>query len=229
MPKILLVEDDVELANAVISLLDEEGFDADWVQDGDEALHAARSGAYDVALMDVMIPSRDGLSVVARLRKDGERLPVMMLTARDSLSDRVRGLETGADDYLVKPFAGTELIARLRALLRRVGGQEWDDPDLLTYGPLSFSVSARELTIEHTGEFVVLPPKEAVLLEMFLRHPNRILTRSQLMDRVWGFEGDVLENTLESYVSRLRKRLENEGCPTIQTIRGLGYRLQKLP
>lgn len=223
MPKILLVEDDAMLGPALVDLLQEEQYDVTLATDGASAVQFTQDGVYDVVVLDVMLPEMDGFSVVKQLRKDKNLIPVLMLTARDSVHDRVHGLDVGADDYLVKPFATTELLARVRALLRRLGG-EFEDPDVVTLGAISFHTAARELMVG--DEVSVLPPKEAVLLELLLRHRGQVLTRSQLMDRIWGFEGDVLENTLETYISKLRKRLECDGCPIIQTVRGLGYRLQ---
>ena len=223
MPKILLAEDDAMLGPALVDLLEEENYDVTLATDGASAYQLAQDGVYDALILDVMLPEMDGFTIIAKLRKDKNLVPVLMLTARDGISDRVKGLDAGADDYLVKPFATTELLARVRALLRRLGG-EFEDPDVVTLGPITFHMAARQLDVHQ--ESFNLPPKEAVLLELFLRHPGQVLTRSQLMDRIWGFEGDVLENTLETYISKLRKRLECEGCPTIQTVRGLGYRLQ---
>lgn len=223
MAKLLLVEDDPLLGRALEELLIEEGYDVSRTNDGEVGLHLAGSGFYDALILDVMIPNLDGFDVMRSLRGQRSSLPVLMLTARDSIADRVKGLDVGADDYLVKPFATTELLARVRALLRRQGA-EMVDPDSLAIGGITLELSSRELRAG--GQTYVLPPKEAALLELFMRYPRQVLTREQLMDRLWGFEGDVLENTLETYVSKLRKRLECIECPTIQTVRGLGYRLQ---
>lgn len=223
MPKLLLVEDDPMLGRALEELLVEEGYEVSRTDDGEVSLHLAGSGFYDALILDVMVPSMDGFEVVRSLRAQRNAVPVLMLTARDAVNDRVKGLDVGADDYLVKPFATTELLARVRALLRRSGGDSLD-ADVLAVDDALFHVSTRELRVDGTSH--VLPPKEAALLELFMRYPRQVLTREQLMDRLWGYEGDVLENTLETYVSKLRKRLECVECPAIQTVRGLGYRLQ---
>lgn len=223
MASILVAEDDAALGKALLQLLAEDGYDVDLCDRGDDALALAEERPYDAWILDVMLPGMDGFSVVEALRRKGHTVPVLMLTAKDGVSDRVRGLNAGADDYLVKPFATIELSARLRALLRRQGA-EFSDPNRLVVGSLTFDTRSRELAAG--GETTPLTPKEAALLELFMRHPGQVLTREQIMARLWGYEGDVLENTLETYVSKLRKRLEREGCPTIQTVRGLGYRLQ---
>ena len=225
MARILLAEDDPSLGPALRDLLIEESFDVTWVTQGDDALHMAQQNSHDIHVLDVMLPAEDGFAIVRTLREEGDRTPILLLTARDRVEDRVRGLEAGADDYLVKPFASTELIARIRALLRR-SSPEFADPDVMHYCSLHLRVSTREFSID--GEAAsILTPKESALLELFLRYPGIVLTRSQLIDRLWGYEADVLENTLEVHVSRLRKRLEHNGCPNILTVRGLGYRLQK--
>jgi DNA-binding response OmpR family regulator len=223
MASILVAEDDAALGKALLQLLAEDGYDVDLCDRGDDALALAEEHPYDAWILDVMLPGLDGFSVVEALRRKGHTVPVLMLTAKDGVSDRVRGLNAGADDYLVKPFAAIELSARLRALLRRQGA-EFSDPNRLIVGSVTLDTRSRELAA--AGEAMPLTPKEAALLELFMRHPGQVLTREQIMARLWGYEGDVLENTLETYVSKLRKRLEREGCPTIQTVRGLGYRLQ---
>ncbi|MHB1684803.1 MAG: response regulator transcription factor [Bacilli bacterium] len=223
MLKLLVIEDDTALALAIEQLLREEGYDVSRTGDGETGLHLAASGFYDGVILDAMIPGMDGFTLLRELRRSKQKVPVIMLTARATVEDRVKGLDAGADDYLVKPFATTELAARVRALLRRheLAG---DDADTIGVDTVTLRRNAREVSIGQ--DTFVLPPKEAALLELFLRHPRQVLTREQLMDRLWGYEADVLENTLETYVSKLRKRLEGDGCPVIQTVRGLGYRLQ---
>ncbi len=223
MARILLVEDDELLGKAVEKLLLEENYQVVRATDGEMGLDLAEQELFDILILDLMIPTLDGFAVLKELRKHKKRLPVLILTARDNIEDRVRGLDLGADDYLVKPFATTELLARVRALLRRLGA-EFEDPNLLAAGSLQFNKLTRECKI--AGELQILPPKEAELLELFLLHPKQVLTREQLMNRLWGYEADVLENTLETYISKLRKRMDCEECPTIITVRGLGYRLQ---
>lgn len=221
--RLLLIEDDELLGKAVEQLLTEEGYQVFRAVDGETGLEFASQELFDALILDLMIPGIDGFAVLKELRKDKNLLPVMILTAKDSVNDRVRGLDLGADDYLVKPFATTELLARVRALLRRAGA-DFQDPNVLSAGVLQFNKITRECII--AAETQILPPKEAELLEMFLLHPKQVLTREQLMNRLWGYEADVLENTLETYISKLRKRLDCEECPNILTVRGLGYRLQ---
>lgn len=221
MTAILIVEDDQSLGEAISDLLREEGYAVELCDQGDDALAIASDQPFDLLLVDAMLPGMDGFALVSNLRQRGHTEPVIMLTARDGVQDRVRGLNAGADDYVTKPFAGIELCARVRALLRRQQG-EFVDPDTLSTGSVRFHVRTRELTVGMETE--MLAPKEAALLELFMRHPGQILTKEQIMQRLWGYDGDVLENTLETYVSRLRKRLGREECPTIQTVRSLGYR-----
>lgn len=223
MLHLLIIEDDVALAQAMESLLREEGYDVSQTGDGEMGLHLALSGLYDALILDMMIPGISGFEVLRKLRANHNGTPVLVLTARDQVEDRVKGLDYGADDYLVKPFATTELLARIRALLRRYD-KIGPDIDVMTIDGLSYHLKARELI--KGQETFVLPPKEAALFELFLRHPGQVLTREQIMDRLWGYEAEVLENTLETYVSKLRKRLEGDRCPLIQTVRGIGYRMQ---
>lgn len=221
MTAILIVEDDASLGAAMSDLLREEGYETEVCEQGDHALLIAVDHPFDLLIVDAMLPGLDGFALVSALRQRGHTEPVIMVTARDGVQDRVRGLNAGADDYVTKPFAAIELCARVRALLRRQQG-EFVDPDFLSAGPVRFHIRTRELTVGHETDS--LAPKEAALLELFMRHPGQILTKEQIMQRLWGYDGDVLENTLETYVSRLRKRLGREECPSIQTVRSLGYR-----
>lgn len=225
MPRILLVEDDPSLSQAVQDLLSEEHYAVRACMDGESALYEAETGSYDVIVLDIMLPIMDGLTLASTLRKKKVLTPILMLTARDRIEDKVRGLESGADDYLVKPFAATELVARIRALLRRTS-PEYQEPNTLEYGEMSLKLDTRELSLGLQA--FVVSPKEVLLLELFMRYPGVVMTRSQLIDRLWGYDSDVLENTLEAHISKLRKRLMAAGGPEIQTVRGLGYRLEKV-
>lgn len=224
MPKILLVEDDTPLQQAIADMLAAEQYDAEVCTDGEEAIFLATTGLYDLMLLDVMLPGTDGYRVAKTIREQKIMTPIIMITAKDRVDDRVYGLESGADDYLVKPFAFTELFARIRAQLRRTSG-EFQDADSLEFDNLHYRLPYRELTVGTTT--IRLGPKEAILIELFLRYPGIVLTRQQLMDRLWGEESDILDNTLEAHISRLRRRLVASGGPDITAIRGLGYRLDK--
>lgn len=226
IPRILVVEDDRSLREVICDLLADEQYDGVPCGDGEEAVDLAINGSYDVILLDVMLPGLDGLQVASSLRKHKVFTPIVMLTARDQLDDRVRGLEAGADDYLVKPFAAIELLARIRAQLRRTS-PDYQDPESLVYGSCTLRLSTRELMVK--DERVTLTPKEANLLELLFRYPGMVLTRHQLIDRLWGYDSDVLDNTLEAHVSKLRRHLRTLGGPEIHTVRGLGYRVDRLP
>lgn len=224
MPRILLVEDDTPLQQAIADMLGDEQYDAQVCTDGEEAIFLATTGLYDLILLDVMLPGTDGYHVARTIREQKIMTPIIMITAKDHIDDRVYGLDSGADDYLVKPFAFTELFARIRAQLRRTPG-EFQLADTLEFENLHYRLPDRELTVGTTT--IRLGPKEAILIELFLRYPGIVLTRQQLMDRLWGEESDILDNTLEAHISRLRRRLEVSGGPDITAIRGLGYRLEK--
>lgn len=222
--RILIVDDDELLGRALVRALGLDGHEVEHVLDAAAARRRAEKERFDLFILDVRMPGEDGVSLCRHLRAATDAA-ILLLTAADAVEDRVRGLDAGADDYLVKPFASTELVARIRALLRR-SSPEFADPDIMHYCNLHLRVSTREFSVDGEPPSI-LTPKENALLELFLRYPGIVLTRSQLIDRLWGYEAEVLENTLEVHVSRLRKRLEHEGCPNILTVRGLGYRLQK--
>jgi DNA-binding response OmpR family regulator len=222
--RILIVEDEVKLAEALVRLVAEEQIQADAVFDGEEGLHLAMTVPYDAIVLDRMLPGMNGLEIVVQLRQQGITTPILLLTARDSVSDRVEGLNTGADDYLVKPFATEELLARIHALARRP--TEFVTDHLLEFEGLRFDLLTR--TIEFgDADPVVLSPKETQILEMLIRHAGQVLTRQQLIDHVWGYETDVLEGVLDTYVHHLRRRLYSVQGPLIQTVRGVGYTLKK--
>ncbi|MBI5947372.1 MAG: response regulator transcription factor [Chloroflexi bacterium] len=221
---ILLVEDEPRLATAIRRVLQEEGHVADWVADGNEALDQARSEDYDILLLDVMIPGTDGYGVARTLRAEGAVTPILMLTARDSVPDRVKGLDAGADDYLVKPFALSELLARVRALARR-SRMNNGQASSLQVGDLELDLRSREAI--RGGKRIELTAKEFALLELLMRHPGQVLTRTQLLDRVWNYDSLVESNVVEIYIHYLRNKVDRDFEPKlIRTVRGVGYALR---
>ena len=222
--RVLLVEDEKNLSSAVCRLLSREHIVADPVYTGPEGLDCALSGGYDAIILDVMLPGMDGFTILERVRAEGVKTPVMMLTARGDLQDRVRGLQGGADYYLPKPFQMEELVACLRAITRRGDGA----PVMaLSYGGVSLTEREAKLSCESTGKSVKLGAKEYQLMELFLRNPGQILPKETLIERVWGFESDAEYNNLEVYVSFLRKKLAFVGAQVkIKASRGLGYALE---
>jgi two-component system response regulator MprA len=219
--RILVVDDEPAVRESLGRALRLDGYEVELASDGREGLRKARAGAPDAIVLDVLMPSIDGIQVCRELRAGGDGVPVLMLTARDGVSDRVAGLDAGADDYLVKPFALEELQARLRALLRRTapGG-------LLEFEGLSLDTRTRDV---HRGERrVELTRTEFELLRLFLEHPRQVLTRSQIFERVWGYDFGHASNSLEVYVGYLRRKLEAGGEPRlIHTVRGVGYSLRE--
>jgi two-component system response regulator MprA len=223
---ILVVDDDQAVRDALRRALGMQGYGVELAADGFDALTKLATDASSVELLivDVLMPGMDGLELTRRLRSDGNALPILMLTARDQVSDRVAGLEAGADDYLVKPFALEELIARVRALLRRLGADE--DGHVLRFADLELDTGTREVT---RGDLsLTLTRTEFALLELFLRNPRQVLTRSVIFDRVWGYDFGYGSNSLDVYISYLRKKTEAGGAPRlIHTIRGVGYALRE--
>ncbi|MFN2464829.1 MAG: response regulator transcription factor [Candidatus Dormibacteria bacterium] len=220
--RLLVVEDERKLALLVQEMLQDENHTVDVAFDGGDALQFARTGEYDVLILDLMIPGVSGLEVCRQLRASGDKTPILMLTARTSIEDRVVGLDAGADDYLTKPFAFAELLARVRALGRR------DVPtgagNRITVGEISLDLKTRE--VWRGEEMVELTPKEFALLEYFMRHPNQVLSGQQIADHVWSYEFDGLTNRVAVYVSYLRRKLGSGSRPSpIQTVHGVGYRL----
>ena len=232
--RILVVEDEPGIAGFVRRGLIFEGYAVEVAEDGRAALAALRERRPDVLVLDVMVPGVDGVEIARRIRaaeQDEARppLPILMLTARDGVPDRIAGLDAGADDYLVKPFDFDELLARLRALLRRVGGPVLDGGgSTLRFADLTLDPSTRSVL---RGTRALSPtPREFDLLVLFLRHPNQVLTRGTIMDRIWGSDFFGNSNVLEVYVANLRRMLEAEGEPRlIQTVRGVGYVLRPAP
>lgn len=221
--RLLLAEDEEDLASAIQRRLREEGYAVDCVADGEEALAAVASVEYDGILLDLRLPGVSGLEVLRTLRRRGKETPVLILTALGALEDRVEGLDAGADDYLVKPFAFAELLARVRALLRRRGAGPRSP--LLEAGPLRMDTVRREVTVR--GEHVYLTAKEFALLHYFLANPDRVLTRSQIAEHVWDYDYTGMSNVVDVYVGYLRKKLAEKGVQgRIETVRGVGYRLR---
>ena len=220
--RILVVDDDRSVAEMLRRNLAYEGFAVDVARDGLAALDQIRDRLPELVVLDLMLPGIDGLEVLRRLREAGNATPVLMLTARDAIDDRVAGLEGGADDYLIKPFAFPELLARVHALLRRRQGGE---REVLCFADLTLNTGTR--LAERAGRAIELSTTEYELLAYFMRHPNQVLTREQLMERVWGYDFEGESNVLEVYVGYLRRKLEEGDRPRlIQTIRGAGYVLR---
>jgi two-component system response regulator MprA len=218
---ILVVDDDAGLRKAVRRVLVSQGFDVEVAEGGDEALDLLNSSSFDLVVLDVMMPGKDGIAVCEQLRAGKDDLPILMLTARDAVRDRVAGLEAGADDYLVKPFANEELVARVRALLRRAG------VGLETIGFADLELDLLTRDARRNGREVELSPIEFELLEFFLRHPRQVLSRSLIYERVWGYDASLSSNSLDVFVGHLRRKLEAGGeRRLIQTVRGVGFTLR---
>lgn len=219
--RLLLVEDDPDLGEAVRGNLERSGFTADLVDSAGDAEAALAATAYAALLLDLGLPDADGIDLIRSLRVSGNPLPVLVLTARDALDERVRGLEAGADDYILKPFAHPELVARIRAVLRRPGR---DLGEAIRVGNLAFHPGSGSVSIDEAP--LTVPRRELALLESLMRRNGRVVTRATLEDELWGFADEVESNTLESHVSRLRKRLAEAGARVrIHTVRGVGYML----
>lgn len=218
MSRILIAEDDVHIVAFVGKGLRAAGYTTEHVTDGETALLMARSGAFDMVILDIGLPSMDGFTVLRRLRGEGVRTPVVVLTARDSVDDTVAGLEGGANDYMTKPFQFAELLARVR--LRLQDDTAGTPADSLTYNGMSLDLRSRRVRVE--GRTVDLTAREFGLLEVFLRHPDQVLSREQILGQVWGYDFDPASNVVDVYVRALRGKV---GAHRLQTVRGMGYRL----
>jgi two-component system response regulator MprA len=224
--RILVVDDERAVRDSLRRALTLEGYDVDLAADGDEALARLQSHEVnpDAVVLDVLMPGLDGLEVCRRLRATGSRVPVLMLTARDQVEDRVAGLDAGADDYVVKPFALEELFARVRALLRRSGPGAADE--VLRFADLELQPLSRE--VHRDGHAIELTRTEFALLELFMRNPRQVLTRSIIFERVWGYDFGYASNSLDVYIGYLRRKTEAGGKPRlIHTVRGVGYALRE--
>lgn len=221
--RLLVIEDDETLGNALREFLGEQGYAVDWLADGEQAAGAISSQAYDLFVLDLNLPGRSGLDILRQLRAEGNTAPVLILTARDGLDDRVAGLDAGADDYVTKPFDLPELAARVRALSRRRSGQV---QPVLEVGALSFDTVGREVRVN--GERITLSVREVSVLEMLMARAGKVVTKRQIVNSLSAWDSDFSENAVEVYVYRLRKRFEGTSV-NIQTIRGFGYMLEAEP
>lgn len=221
--RILIVEDDRQIAGFVRKGLEEAGYAVDHVEDGDSAFYRAINEPYDAAVIDLMLPRRDGLSLIEGLRQRGVSTPVLILSARRSVDDRVRGLQIGGDDYLTKPFAFAELLARVQALIRR--NNNVSEPMQITVGPLSINLLTREVT--RADELIELQPREFSLVEYLMRNSGKVVTKTMIMQHVWDFDFDPQTNVVEVLMHRLRSKIDQGFEPKlIHTVRGVGYVLR---
>ena len=221
--KLLIAEDEIDLAEALAAFLERNKYTVDVVHDGEEAYYSASAGAYDAIILDIMMPKKDGIRVLKELRAEGNTTPVMMLTAKGETSDRIVGFDTGADDYLPKPFDTDELLARLRAILRRKGEIK---SNTLTFGDLTLDCDAGTVSCGEKAER--LRGKEYQLMELFMHNPRMLFSADRIMERVWSWESDAEINVVWVHISNLRKKLKAIGSGvTIKASRGLGYMLEE--
>jgi two-component system, OmpR family, response regulator MprA len=222
--RILIIEDDEGILRVLRRALTYEGYQVETALDGENGLSQAHDWRPDLIILDLMLPGMDGLEVTQRLRTEGNN-PILMLTAKDTINDRVQGLDAGADDYMTKPFELDELLARVRALLRRT---QLERAPVLSFNDLTLDTSTRMAT--RRGRSIALTAKEYDLLELFMRHPRQVLTREMIFDRVWGYDFGGESNVLDVYIRYLRQKLENEGeLRLIHTVRGVGYVIRENP
>lgn len=222
--RILVVEDEKKLVEIIKKGLVEEGYSVDIALDGEEGQYMAENTPYDLVILDIMLPKKDGITICQELRLKEINTPILMLTAKDSIEDRVKGLDSGADDYLVKPFAFSELVARVRALLRR---EALSKSSQLQVGDLVMDTLTRE--VWRGEKKIELTTKEYTLLEYFMRHPHMVVTRTMLLEKVWDYDFEGMSNIIDVYIRRLRFKLGEEGAKSIiETVRGAGYRLKEL-
>lgn len=222
--RILMIEDDEKLCEAVSYHLEKEGFTVDVCNDGDDGLRWIRQQAHDLILLDRMLPTMNGITVLQRMRSDGIPTPVLVMTALGTISQRVEGLDAGADDYLIKPFAIEELLARIRAMCRRPRG--WENTEIVRVGGVSLDCAEKKMSSVKGA--VSLSKREADLLEVFFKNPGQTLPRNVLLSKVWGPDAEVEEGNLDNYIHFLRKRLKGINCNLqITTVRGVGYRMDQ--
>lgn len=222
--RLLLCEDEKRMAQALCELLKQEGYEVDHFSNGLDGLSALESGIYDIAILDVMLPGLSGYEIAKRARKKGVTLPILMLTAKSELDDKVMGLDSGADDYLTKPFMTKELLARLRALARRTLGAV---DGSLSFGDISLDSGSVTLSCTKSGKSIRLSEKECKILEYLISNSSQVMTREQLAAKLWGFENDAEYNNVEVYMSFTRKKLGFVGSKTeIKAVRGIGYQLR---
>ncbi|MCP3892601.1 MAG: response regulator transcription factor [Desulfobulbaceae bacterium] len=220
--KVLLIEDDPKISSFTQKGLKEQGFVVNSCDDGDDGYLLATTQAYDVIVLDIMLPGRDGLSILRNLREQKNSVPVILLTARSALNERLEGLNLGADDYLCKPFFIEELTAPIHAVTRRASGETLN---LLQYGTLVVNLINREVRVEETA--IDLTAREFSLLELLIRSPDRVYTRTQILENVWGYDFDPQTNVVDVYIRRLRNKINIlPNAPVIETVRGVGYRLK---
>lgn len=222
--RILIAEDEKRLSNALCEILAEQKYMTDAVFNGTDALNYAQSGIYDCIILDVMLPEKDGFEVLKELRSKKSQLPVLMLTAKDSIPDKIKGLDLGADDYMTKPFSPEELMARIRVITRRKGEVIIDE---MNFADIVFTLSPPELSCKNTGKSIRLNFKESEMLKLFLLRPGTVLSKEELITKVWGYDSDAGDNNVEAYISFLRRKLNFVGsrCELV-SIKKLGYRLE---
>jgi two-component system OmpR family response regulator len=224
--RLLLIEDDFKIASFILKGMKAEGYAVDHAKDGEEGLHLALSEPYDTAIIDVMLPKRDGLAVIQAIRKEKINTPVIILSAKGSVDDRIKGLQAGGDDYLPKPFAFSELLARVQALIRRAGGLS--EPTRLTYGDLTVNLLTREVVRD--GKKIELQRLEFALLEYLMRNAGRVVSKTMIMEHVWDYSFDPQTNVVESRICRLRDKIDRGfDKKLIHTVRGVGYALRTDP
>jgi two-component system, OmpR family, response regulator len=220
---LLYVEDEAKIANFVCAGLKEQGFMVDYCDNGDEGYYRAVDNAYDVIVLDIMLPGKDGLAILKSLRRAGRNVPVILLTARNELDDRIEGLNLGADDYLAKPFFVEELVARIHAVVRRVSGE---GQNLLCVGPIKLDRITHKVTCNQ--QTVELTTREFNLLEYLMRSPGRVFTRTQILEHIWGYDFNPNTNLVDVCIQRIRKKLDSfDGASSIESVRGVGYRFYK--
>ncbi len=224
--RVLLVEDDERVASFILKGLKEEGFAVDHAGNGEDGMHLLLSEPYDAAVLDVMLPGLDGLTIIEKIRARGIKVPVLFLSAKRSVDDRVRGLRAGGDDYMVKPFAFSELVARLQALIRRASGTS--EPTTLTFQDLTMDLMTRE--VKRGGRSIELQPREFALLEYLLRNAGRVVSKTMLLEHVWDYNFDPRTNVVEVRVNKLRAKIDKGfDKPIVHTVRGVGYVIKEAP